>query len=152
VVDDGLSAVDICCEQIRQQLGMDLTANVDAYAFVMGAHTATRWWYHADVSGVDTKEKRIRAQRFFAFVIQAYETATGWRAGVTWDRTSGVLQCRGEFFALAKICHDVLLPSELAVSSNVALGKVLNRALKRRTIDGRPKKPAGRKPRLKTGL
>jgi hypothetical protein len=136
--------VEKCCEQIAQKLGIHL-AGSNAYSFILGAHTAVMFWEHANACGLRAKEKRIRRQRFFTFIGQAHEIVTGLRAGLTWNRTEGCLQFAGEFFAMAKICHDSLLPPELRAGNDVALGKLVHLALKRRTSDTRPRKSAGRK-------
>jgi len=127
-----------------------LLSNLGAYSQVLAAHSAVTWWEYADGAGLDVKEKRIRRQRFFTFLAMAYEAATGFGAGLTWKGSGETLEFSGEFFKMAKICHDSLLPTPLQAASNKALGKIIDRALKRRTLDEAPRKPAGR--RRTTGL
>ncbi|MGA3304354.1 MAG: hypothetical protein ABSC72_13880 [Methylovirgula sp.] len=143
--DLGADAVDECCERIASDLGIHLALHPDAYAQILCARTAVKYWEHADGIGLDIGEKRIRRQRFFTFVAQAYEMSAGYRAGVAWDRAAG--GPGGEFFSMAKICHEILLPRELRADNDSALGKLIDRALDRRTSDHQPRKPPGRKRR-----
>ena len=131
-------------EELRELIEAELGIFLDAGAVVqlMGALTAVRFWAWAEREGRDPREVRIRRQRFFSFVVMAYESSTGTRAGLGWDRTDGYHKFGGKFFAMAQICSE-MLPYELRPNGNSALGKVLDRALKRRTEDNTPRKSRG---------
>ena len=132
--------VDELCELIEAELGIFIDG--DAVLQLMGACTAVRFWAWAEREGRNPREIRIRRQRFFTFVVKAYESSRGTRAGLSWDPTDGSLVFAGKFFAMAQICSE-MLPDELRPNGNNALGKVLDRALRRRTEDKTPRKFQG---------
>jgi hypothetical protein len=135
--------IDDICEQIETALHVSLP--LDARAQLMAAATAVRFWRWADAQARKPSEARIRTRRFFTFVVMAYEIATGWRAGVTWNEPAGAFE--GQFFEMAKICSLAMLPEKLRPESNIALGLVLKRAGKRRTADQARRKSSGRRPK-----
>jgi hypothetical protein len=140
--EDESDPVDRLCEQIEAQLRISVP--LDARAQLMGAATAVKFWTWADTRSRKPGETRIRTQRFFTFVIMAYEISKRERAGVTWDPVDGTFE--GPFYEFAKIC-GALLPDKLRPKGNVALGRVLARAGKRRTADQALGKPRGPRPK-----
>jgi hypothetical protein len=134
--------VDILCQRLEVELRISVP--IDARAQLIGAATAVKFWAWADAHDRNPGERRTRTQRFFAFVLMAYELSTGKRAGVTWNHYAETFD--GEFLEFAGICATIL-PAELQPTGCLGLGKVLLRALKRRTADNAPQKRRGRRPK-----
>jgi hypothetical protein len=135
-------------DKVREQIeaALHISVPLDAHAQLIAAATAVKSWQLPEAPGRNWGERRIRTQRFFTFVIMAYELATGWRASVTWNEHAGAFG--GQFFEMAKICSLAMLPEKLRPESNIALGLVLKRAGKRRTVDRMRRKSSGRRPKV----
>lgn len=124
--------IDQLCERIEAQLRISVP--LDARAQLIGAATAVKFWAWADTRVRKPGETRIRTQRFFTFILIAFEISTGRRAGVSQDRINDTVG--GDFFEMAKICSTIL-PKRLRPRNDVALADCLVRASRRRTFDPR---------------
>jgi hypothetical protein len=139
--------IDHICEKIEAVFHFSVP--LDARAQLMCAQSAVKFWTSADANNHEPGEKRIRTQRFFTFAIMAYEWSNPRRrrAGVTWNAHAERFE--GEFYEFAKICSAALLPEKLRPKSDIALGRVIDRAGKRRTADFPPRRSRGRRPTIR---
>lgn len=119
---------------------------IRALPYLQAARRSVLCWREADAIHFQLEDVRLRRQRFFILICQAFESSTGRRAGITWNKSAKneVDLIAGEFFSFAKVCHDQMLPLAMQAPSNIAFAKLLERMLKRRTADPLPKNRPGR--------
>jgi hypothetical protein len=146
---------DVAVEAIELKLGIAFSP--DAYGRLRAAVTRLVWWHRCDIRRINLPQRRRRRVRFFQLVALAYEQATGYRAGLTWNSYRSVYG--GDFFEMAKLCNQLILAvdANLHVASDSRLGKVIARALKGHALESkrdrnlrRRRSPAPRSPLIES--
>jgi hypothetical protein len=128
---------DTLCDLLAARFGRPLPLEVQAH--VIAARTAAKWLAYVEANSLrpipGREGARLGLQRFFSFAVVVFEGMSGQRAALTWRRDARAVAAgkafSGRFFEVADLFQNVLLDEKFRLS-NAALGKVLDRLLKRR--------------------